>query len=244
MATIARPFSSARPPPTMKYATDIGDRTHPHPCQTRRRQFFELHPATTYEKERYCQYRKNDVHRSVPHQTFGAETVRESLSRGDQCNAQHPSQQNQTEVLHRYFASQSRDCFDENRNKNSGNVKREATNPKSALRRREKIAPTKKSLCNHKRVVKFSSKIAVKNIRSHRDISLRTKYLLWNSKSELINNAIRNKIEFRAEGKNWRMAMEEDEMWRNKENGELVHPIHIPPHVLQYYHQQYVYCRR
>lgn len=209
---------------------------HHHYFQTRRNFFFRLRPAITYEEQPYWCY--NNMHKAVSCRALKINPA--ELNRYQKCNTMNKFYTNFPKTK---FETESRDCNNENRNINISNSNRESNHPPSILMKRRHSISTKKKSYHKGKMVKFSHRVLVKKIQSHRDLSLKTKYLIWNSKRELITNAKRNKIEFRAEGKDWRRAMEEVEMWRDMKSGELIHPIHVPNHVLEYYRKQYFHYR-
>ena len=49
---------------------------------------------------------------------------------------------------------------------------------------------------------------------------------LWSSANDLYRNAVRNSIEFAAEGWNWRNVADDEQMIRSP-SGERIHPIHM-----------------
>jgi hypothetical protein len=49
---------------------------------------------------------------------------------------------------------------------------------------------------------------------------------LWSSANDLYQNAVRNSIEFAAEGWNWRTVADDDQMIQSP-SGERIHPIHL-----------------
>mmetsp|Transcript_9334 Transcript_9334/g.13604 ORF Transcript_9334/g.13604 Transcript_9334/m.13604 type:complete len:261 (+) Transcript_9334:417-1199(+) len=50
---------------------------------------------------------------------------------------------------------------------------------------------------------------------------------VWGDPDEVYSNKERNKIEFAAEGWNWRNVIEEDEMIMNPKTGDKIHPVHL-----------------
>ena len=73
------------------------------------------------------------------------------------------------------------------------------------------------------RRVSFKASVSVVEIPSHRDYDETIRESLWSNGQEIHENACRNKIEFRAEGWDWRNAVMEDSMFQMP-NGELLHP--------------------
>ena len=53
------------------------------------------------------------------------------------------------------------------------------------------------------------------------------KQRLWTSGPELYENAVRNSIEFAAEGWDWRKTIEECDMIAINNSDDLIHPIHF-----------------
>jgi len=80
----------------------------------------------------------------------------------------------------------------------------------------------------HKRArVKLRSQVCIIPIPSRNEYSHHIKSSLWSSSSELYANALRNSIEFAAEGWNLRNATEDDQMIVHVDSGERIHPVHI-----------------
>lgn len=50
---------------------------------------------------------------------------------------------------------------------------------------------------------------------------------IWSTASELYENAVRNSIEYAAEGWNWRTAIEDENMIIDNNSGVMIHPIHL-----------------
>lgn len=75
------------------------------------------------------------------------------------------------------------------------------------------------------RCVSFGTLVEVVPIPSHHDYSPRIRNVLWNDSRELQSNAIRNYVEFIAEGWDWKSVVDESDMVNI--NGELVHPVHF-----------------
>jgi hypothetical protein len=72
--------------------------------------------------------------------------------------------------------------------------------------------------------VKFSERVRVKEIPSHRDMDQEEKNSLWMSWDEAVSTTRRNTMEYLADGADWRQAKEEDQ-FRALPSGELVHPL-------------------
>ena len=72
--------------------------------------------------------------------------------------------------------------------------------------------------------VQFQASVSVVEIPSHRDCDHETKHAMWTSLRDLRLNAERNKIEFYADGFDWRNAMEESGMIQCEATGEYMHP--------------------
>lgn len=58
------------------------------------------------------------------------------------------------------------------------------------------------------------------------EYSCLVKERLWSSSSDLYQNAVRNSIEFAAEGWNWRTVADDDQMIQSP-FGDRIHPIHL-----------------
>lgn len=69
--------------------------------------------------------------------------------------------------------------------------------------------------------------VAIVPIPKREEYTQRVKQSLWTSGSELYENAVRNSIEFAAEGWDWRKAVEECNMIPINGSDELIHPIHF-----------------
>jgi hypothetical protein len=80
-------------------------------------------------------------------------------------------------------------------------------------------------ISSHK--VSFFHKVQVLRIPSRKQYPDEMKKTLWASLSEITQNAKRNSIEYTAEGWDWRMVLEEKDMYRHPRTGEYVHPVHI-----------------
>ena len=84
---------------------------------------------------------------------------------------------------------------------------------------------------NQKKGVVFNEKVQVITIPSRNDYSERVKQVLWASHKEMIENTQRNTYEFVvAEGRDWRHAVEEKEMYLCEFSDgckDFVHPIHF-----------------
>lgn len=91
---------------------------------------------------------------------------------------------------------------------------------------KERVVDHRKA--NQDERVRFHSQVTVTLIPSHEDYNENTRKKLWSSYNEIKQNMIRNKIEFSADGRCWRTACEEDEMFFNHATGEYIHPVHFP----------------
>ena len=80
---------------------------------------------------------------------------------------------------------------------------------------------------DRKRLVRFNSFVAEKQIASHKKYSDRIKRHLWSDREEIQENAYRNQIEYQAEGMNWESVLENDEMYLDANTGELIHPFWV-----------------
>lgn len=78
-----------------------------------------------------------------------------------------------------------------------------------------------------KRGVTFHDEVTIHPIPTRYEFSDRVRKLLWSTPQELQINAVRNAVEFAAEGWDWRNVILDHEMMRNSLTGELVHPIHF-----------------
>jgi len=76
-----------------------------------------------------------------------------------------------------------------------------------------------------KRRVSLHKNVAIMPIPMRTEYSPLIRKGLWNSASELYQNAVRNTIEFAAEGFEWRNAVDDSRMIELP-HGERVHPIH------------------
>ena len=64
-------------------------------------------------------------------------------------------------------------------------------------------------------------------IPSVRDYSPPHRGLVWQTPGELLANMRRNKAEFDAEGRDWRQAVEDEDMYVVEETGEMIHPCWV-----------------
>lgn len=78
-----------------------------------------------------------------------------------------------------------------------------------------------------KRKVSLRNEVAVVPIPMREEYPDKVKERVWSSASELYDNAVRNSIEFAAEGWNWRTAIEDENMIVCNKTGELIHPVHL-----------------
>lgn len=77
------------------------------------------------------------------------------------------------------------------------------------------------------RIIRFDPLVVVVPIPSHRSYSSRAKARIYTPTEELAAAVVRNKREFVYEGRDWRSAVEEDEMYVCAMSGEYVHPAHV-----------------
>lgn len=82
------------------------------------------------------------------------------------------------------------------------------------------------SSSSSKKGVSFSSTVEVRTIPSAKSYSPSQRRRMYASPSETRRNKIRNKKEFRYDGRDWRNATEEQDMGVDELTGELVHPAH------------------
>lgn len=73
----------------------------------------------------------------------------------------------------------------------------------------------------------FSKDVIVFEIPSVRDYSPPHRGLVWQTPGELLANMRRNKAEFDAEGRDWRQAVEDEDMYVVEETGEMIHPCWV-----------------
>lgn len=71
--------------------------------------------------------------------------------------------------------------------------------------------------------VRFEENVSIIEIPSHRSYSRDTKQRMWNGTRQIRADANRNKIEWAADGRDWKNCKEEDEMLTLA--GELIHPV-------------------
>lgn len=92
--------------------------------------------------------------------------------------------------------------------------------------KKEEIDPGKfsSSLPSKKFRVKLRPQVCIIPIPSRDEYSVHIKNSLWNSSEEIYSNALRNSIEFAAEGWNWRNVTEDEHMLVHSDSGELIHP--------------------
>jgi hypothetical protein len=72
----------------------------------------------------------------------------------------------------------------------------------------------------------FNETVCVMTIPSRHEYTQKMKSRLWFTASELYMNAVRNTIEYMAEGCNWRTVIEEEGMISCNQTGRLIHPAH------------------
>mmetsp|Transcript_28280 Transcript_28280/g.53159 ORF Transcript_28280/g.53159 Transcript_28280/m.53159 type:complete len:286 (+) Transcript_28280:276-1133(+) len=75
--------------------------------------------------------------------------------------------------------------------------------------------------------VRFYNKVKVLRIPSRDQYPESIKRSMWCSLSEITENARRNTIEFSSEGWDWRVAIEEQDMYTHPHTGEHIHPVHV-----------------
>lgn len=77
------------------------------------------------------------------------------------------------------------------------------------------------------RRVTFKPMVTVRSIPHFNRYPPAMKKKIWNSSAEIYWNAQRNRIEFQAEGCDWRNVVTEDQMHVDVVLGKLVHPCHV-----------------
>jgi len=75
--------------------------------------------------------------------------------------------------------------------------------------------------------VKLRPQVCIIPIPSRNEYSHHMKNSLWNTSEEIYTNALRNSVEFAAEGWNWRNVTEDEQMLVHIDSGQLIHPVHI-----------------
>lgn len=87
----------------------------------------------------------------------------------------------------------------------------------------KKVQQRDMSSRNNRNRVHFKDSDIVALIPNRNDYDAATKKLLWSSLKEVKKNAKRNRIEFQADGSNWKKCTEEEEMVFY--HGHLIHPV-------------------
>ncbi len=77
------------------------------------------------------------------------------------------------------------------------------------------------------RKLTFNTEVLVCPIPQRVDYSKRIRDCLWTSPEEAARNAERNAIEFASEGWDWRLALDDEDMYQHASTSELIHPIHV-----------------
>jgi hypothetical protein len=75
-----------------------------------------------------------------------------------------------------------------------------------------------------KKYVWFTPMLSVALIPSRHEYSDEDRAKIWSNFDEVHFNATRNRIEYQYEGHDWRNVLEEQHMYLDSNNGELVHP--------------------
>jgi hypothetical protein len=86
--------------------------------------------------------------------------------------------------------------------------------------------------------VSFSLTVQVQPIPHSSLLSHSQRLRMYTSSDEVRKNKIRNKMEYRHDGYDWRNVSEEWEMGVDMVTGELVHPVHEMQHVHHHHHHQ------
>jgi hypothetical protein len=77
-----------------------------------------------------------------------------------------------------------------------------------------------------KALISFQETVSVRLIPNRSAYSAQLKSCLWSDRREIQTNAARNRVEFAAEGFDWKNVTEDDAMYIN-DAGERVHPIDL-----------------
>jgi hypothetical protein len=80
--------------------------------------------------------------------------------------------------------------------------------------------------CRKGRTASFDDSLSVHPIPTRHQYPVQVRKELWSCKREILHNMKRNATEFAAEGWNWKLAVEDDDMILGQ-NGELIHPVHM-----------------
>mmetsp|Transcript_30334 Transcript_30334/g.72685 ORF Transcript_30334/g.72685 Transcript_30334/m.72685 type:complete len:181 (-) Transcript_30334:72-614(-) len=92
----------------------------------------------------------------------------------------------------------------------------------------EIISPSRSRMSSLRpRRVTFKPTVTVRSIPHFNRYPPAIKKKIWRSPAEIDWNARRNRIEFRAEGCDWRKVVMEDQMHVDVAMGELIHPCHV-----------------
>ncbi|CAJ1943245.1 unnamed protein product [Cylindrotheca closterium] len=93
----------------------------------------------------------------------------------------------------------------------------------------ESVSPSRNDRVTNLRPrrVTFKPTVTVRSIPHFNRYPQSMKKKIWNSSAEIYWNARRNKIEFKAEGCDWRNVVTEDQMHVDVAMGELIHPCHV-----------------
>jgi len=75
--------------------------------------------------------------------------------------------------------------------------------------------------------VSFVDTVKVLPIPKRDEYSDRVAKRIWSSAQEIHEMAMRNSVEFAAEGWDWRTVTEDEMMFQCKDSGELIHPVHF-----------------
>lgn len=96
-------------------------------------------------------------------------------------------------------------------------------------RNNRKKKDSSSKLSNSAACISFEETVEVLPIPMHSEYSTCVRTRLWSNAVEIRQNAMRNRIEFAAEGWDWRKVAEDEKMHVCVLTGELIHPCHYEP---------------